>query len=288
MKLERLDAISLPGSPERPNEDACGAAGAFAWVIDGAILPGTPPIMDAPSDATWLAQFASERFTALAPTTDDGARLILTVIEEARAAFLARIEATGAEARRERHTWPAAALTLVHVRPGAIESFTLADTIAYVRDGEGQTYTLGEAPEARRAESALAARIMRETGTDCETIRKHPAFLADQERRRRALVESEPAIFGLHPDAVALADRGTLALDGTVSILLASDGFSALVELYRDTDAAGLMDAALADGLGPLAKRLRIIESELDPTGRLHPRFKRSDDATAILVRAEL
>ncbi|WP_349368519.1 hypothetical protein [Salinarimonas sp.] len=288
MRFDLLDSLSLAGSPERPNEDACGAAGAFAWAIDGAILPGTAPIMDAASDAVWLVRYADARLAALAPQASDAAGLVLAVIEEARALFLARVEETGRHERLERHTWPAAALTLAQAKPGRIETLTLADTIAYVRDEAGGVYTLGEAPELRRAESALAARLMRETGTDVEGMRRTEAYRADSERRRRAMVESAPAIFGLHPDAVALAERGALDLDGETHVLLASDGFSALVELYRDRDATALMEGAIGEGLAPLATRLREIETEIDPTGARFPRFKRSDDATAILVRATL
>ncbi|WP_372425749.1 hypothetical protein [Salinarimonas chemoclinalis] len=280
------DSLSLPGSPERPNEDACGAAGDFAWAIDGAILPGTEPIMDAPSDAAWLVAFASERFATLAPQAKDAARLVLSVVEEARALFLGRVEASGRAERMERHTWPAAALTLAHARPGAVETLTLADTIAYVRDAAGSVYTLGEAPGLRRAESAHAERLLRETGLDIEAMRESPAYLADAERRKRAQVAAAPAIFGLHPDAVAQAERGSVALDGTAQVLLATDGFSALVELYGAMDVAGLMERACSDGLATLGGQLRTIETEIDPTGRLYPRFKRSDDATAILVEA--
>jgi hypothetical protein len=288
MRFDLLDTLSLRGSPERPNEDACGAAGAFAWVIDGAILPGTEPIMEAASDAVWLVQYANARLCALAPQASDAASLVLTVIEEARALFLTRVEEAGRSERLERHTWPAAALTIAQAKPGRLEVLTLADTIAYVRDEAGSVYTLGEAPELRRAESALAARLMRETGTDVESMRKTEAYRVDAERRRRAKVASEPAIFGLHPDAVALAERGALDLDGETHVLLASDGFSALVELYRDRDAPELMETAIGEGLAPLAARLRTIETEIDPTGARYPRFKRSDDATAILVRATL
>jgi len=73
--------------------------------------------------------------------------------------------------------------------------------------------------------------------------------------------------------------------DGTV-VLLASDGFSALVDLYEAMDAAALVEAALADGLEPLVRQAREIETRIDPDGRLYPRFKESDDATALLVRA--
>jgi hypothetical protein len=72
--------------------------------------------------------------------------------------------------------------------------------------------------------------------------------------------------------------------DGT-AILLTSDGFSALVDLYRAMDATALMERALDEGLEPLAREARRIESEVDPAGKLYPRFKESDDATALLVR---
>jgi hypothetical protein len=73
--------------------------------------------------------------------------------------------------------------------------------------------------------------------------------------------------------------------DGTV-ILLASDGFSALVDLYGQMNAKDLVEAALASGLEPLARKAREIENEVDPDGKLYPRFKVSDDATALLFKA--
>jgi hypothetical protein len=51
-------------------------------------------------------------------------------------------------------------------------------------------------------------------------------------------------------------------------------------------DAKELMTAALSSGLEPLALKAREIETRIDPDGRLYPRFKVSDDATALLVGA--
>jgi hypothetical protein len=70
------------------------------------------------------------------------------------------------------------------------------------------------------------------------------------------------------------------------TILLTSDGFSALVDLYEAVDAGTLMERALTEGLDALAREARRIETEVDPAGRLYPRFKESDDTTALLVRA--
>ncbi len=68
-------------------------------------------------------------------------------------------------------------------------------------------------------------------------------------------------------------------------ILLTSDGFSALVDLYGRMDAEELMRAALIRALRRLADVARLIETHEDPDGILFPRFKLSDDATALLLR---
>ncbi len=41
----------------------------------------------------------------------------------------------------------------------------------------------------------------------------------------------------------------------------------------------------MSDGLAGLLQELRHIEREVDPDGTRFPRFKRSDDATALLVK---
>jgi len=66
-----LDQISWRGSEDRANEDACGTAGDWAWVIDTSIFPGTPSFMHPQSDAAWLAGFADNRFAALAAEAAD-------------------------------------------------------------------------------------------------------------------------------------------------------------------------------------------------------------------------
>jgi hypothetical protein len=65
---------------------------------------------------------------------------------------------------------------------------------------------------------------------------------------------------------------------------LASDGFLALASDYARYTPEGLFDAALARGLTPLGEELRATEAS-DPDGIAYPRFKRSDDATALLLR---
>ena len=277
-----LERISWPGSKDRPNEDACGSAGAWAWVIDTSIFPGTPSVMHPESDAAWLAAFANARFAALAPDAEDGPTLARRVMEEARDAFFA----VAPEERRDSLTWPLGALTLVRGRDGTLDVWSFADTTAYLRRPDGTVLTLGEAPELRIAESAAAADLLRQAGCTPKEIVSTPVFrrwLA--ERRNRQKQESGMALLALEPDAAAMMRPERVAMPEGSAVLLCSDGFSALVDLYRAFDAKALMEAALATGLQPLAAAARRIEAEEDPRGVRYPRFKTSDDATALLLQ---
>jgi hypothetical protein len=76
----------------------------------------------------------------------------------------------------------------------------------------------------------------------------------------------------------------TVTLNEGTLMLIASDGFLALATDYDAYDMQGLMAAAKNKGLAALGEELRAIE-KTDPLGEKFSRFKKSDDATAILLR---
>ena len=278
-----LDRISWPGSPARANEDACGASQDWAWVIDTSIFPGTPAIMHETSDAAWLAGFVSRRLSDLAPHAEDGVSLVRHAMEEARTAFLA----IAPEERRDSLTWPIGAMTLVRRRDAALDVWTFGDTTAFVHQPDGSVTTAGEAPGLRTFEAAAAAKLLQASGATPKTIVGTPEFQSWLAERRRPQKQGGGlALLGLDPSAADRLRHEDVPCREGSAILLASDGFSALVDLYNLMDAKGLMEAALASGLEPLARDARRIETEVDPTGKLYPRFKESDDTTALLLRA--
>jgi hypothetical protein len=57
------------------------------------------------------------------------------------------------------------------------------------------------------------------------------------------------------------------------------------VDNYALCTATDLIDRAGRDGLGTLLQKLRHIERDVDPDGGIFPRYKRSDDASAILLK---
>jgi Protein phosphatase 2C len=276
-----LHQISWPGSADRPNEDACGTVGDWAWVIDTSIFPGTPSFMHPQSDAAWLAGFANERFTALAPTARDGPALVRRVMQDCRDAFLSG----AAEDRRNAITWPVGALTLVRGQDGRLEVWTFADTSAFVRHPDGTVVTLGDAQSLRRSESDMAAVLLRQAGCSPKDLLRAPAFLAWLADRREVQEQGGGVpLFGLQPETAGRLRRDSVSLPPGTNVLLTSDGFSALVDLYKHLDAKALMETALTSGLEPLAVVARHIETEVDPDAQRFPRFKLSDDATALLL----
>ena len=95
-----------------------------------------------------------------------------------------------------------------------------------------------------------------------------------------------PTLPSTHDERKAAAHvkaRHVDAPPGTL-VLLASDGFLALASDYGIHDAESLIAAAQSKGLETLGRQLRAIEAE-DHEGRKFPRFKTSDDATAVLLR---
>jgi hypothetical protein len=53
---------------------------------------------------------------------------------------------------------------------------------------------------------------------------------------------------------------------------------------YERYEVSGLLRAAVQKGLPQLGLELRAVEDS-DPEGRRFPRFKKSDDATAVLLK---
>ena len=246
-------------------------------------LVAAPALLHEASDAAWLAGFVSRRLSDLAPQAEDGVALVRHAMEEARTVFLA----AAPEERHDPLTWPVGAMTLVRQEADRLDVWTFADTTAFVRQPDGSVLTVGEAPGLRSFESAAAARLLEASGATPKTITGPPEFQAWRaERRQRQKQGRGLALLGLDPSAAGRLRHETVPCPAGSEILLTSDGFSALVDLYGLMDARTLVDAAVASGLEPLAREARRIETQVDPEGRLYPRFKESDDTTALLLRA--
>jgi hypothetical protein len=275
--LTLVEALSLAGDRAKQNDDACGYLGARAWVIDGATDLHDAPLSGWASDAAWLAHVANAHLAGEAQL--DLRQAVRAASTAARQAFDLQRQGRAYEAWQS----PIASLLMIEETQAGVDGLDLGDCRAFALDANGAAFAIGGPTDAADAETTLAAK---QTDADKPLLRREETIA--MLRRMRGSINQPGAqwTFGLEPDCAARARAWTLALQRPAHLLLATDGLSALVDRYRAYDAAGLVGAALSLGLQELGRELRAIETA-DAGGALHPRFKRSDDATALLLRLE-
>lgn len=277
--LEVLDSISLPGNPEKPNDDAFAHIDGAAVVMDGATGLGDQ-LMPGKSDAAWLAAFGARRLMAYAREGASPREAVGAALFDAQTSF---------EALRKRppaDTWetPFSSMMLVAEDAQGVEALWFGDCAALVKRPNAPVEIVGDALEKRQNEAKRVAKLAEKHGLSPAAGVNRPEYLEALRKARNFVNTNGHWAFG--PDARAAEHVAGKRIDvpkGTV-LLLCSDGFLALASDYNAYDADALVAAAQSKGLKALCEELRAIERD-DAGGEKFPRFKTSDDATALLLR---
>jgi Protein phosphatase 2C len=275
---EIIDAISLAGSRAKVNDDTYGMAGHRIWVIDGATGLGDP-LLPGHSDAAWVARTANRLLHA-----HHGVRDTVQLVQAVIAGILSAFEAERLRPPGGRWELPCASLLLLTLTPDAVEAAWLGDCRGILDIG-GTLHTCGETPEGEAAERAWAGSLGGHLGAGA-MLRSAQVIQALRDSRDSYNTGRGRWVLGLEPAAAQHMEHAVFAREGTVRGLLMSDGYSALELKYQRYGARALLDASSDKGLAAMGVELRAIEEIEDPAGARWPRFKQSDDATAVLFRA--
>jgi serine/threonine protein phosphatase PrpC len=277
MQFELLDSLSLPGDPSKPNEDSFSHAAGFACVFDGATVLGEN-LMPGRSDAQWIAQFGARRLRAHANDGGLPRDAVRAAASDAEKSF----NALRKRAPAETYETPFASLMALFVRHDKVEAFWFGDCSALIGSPNGAVSVVGEALKSRTRERNRVSQLAEPDGVAATAVREKflPALRASRNR-----VNKPGGDWLFAPDANSADHAAKAQLTGAAGsrILLASDGFFALVSDYGRYTVEALMEAAQSRGLKALGEDLRAIEAA-DPEGHSYPRFKSSDDATALLL----
>ncbi len=277
MQFELLDSLSLPGDPSKPNEDSFSHASGFACVVDGATVLGEN-LMPGRSDAQWIAQFGARRLRAHAEESGLPRDALRAAARDAEKSFNALRKRPPAET----YETPLASLMALFVRHNKVEALWFGDCSALILSPDGAISVVGEALNLRARERSRVSSLAEPDGVAATAVREKflPALRASRNR-----VNKPDGDWLFSPDAKCAdhAAEAQLAVIPDSQILMASDGFFALVSDYGRYTVDALMEAAQSRGLAALGEELRAIEAA-DPKGHSYPRFKRSDDATALLL----
>lgn len=283
MRLRLIDSITAPGNPDKPNDDAWSATDRFAAVLDGATGLGGR-LLDCPSDAAWVAQRGAERLAHHSEALG-GEALLYAALREIEAEFVAG----RSRAPAQMYELPMASLMMVRAAGAdAIDAGWFGDCSAMVRQPGAATLVVGDGLDKRDQERADVLALAATFGGDPADALNRPEFIADRRRHRNRYNVGPNGPWVFAPDARCSRHARTsrIPVPAGTDILIASDGFTALVTDYEAYDVDGVLAAAGAKGLAALVAELRAIE-EADPKGARYPRFKTSDDATALLLRVE-
>lgn len=275
--LESVSHRSIQGDG-RVNEDLAGGTADMLWVLDGATGLG-PSRIATTTDAAWFVHAID---AALRDGDDAGP---LTDILAAAVARVARRWQANAGPTTEDWHAPSAAIALLRVRPGAVDLLSLGDCrIVYRRGGTLESFGADDVgPHEARNLAALAALYQADPLlSPADARRRIDPLLRDT----RMLMNMAGGywVLGLDPAPIANARTATIALDPgeTLDVMIASDGYLRLTEMYGAASLADLLDDRDVDAR---LDQLRAIEAE-DADCRRYPRFKRGDDATVLHASA--
>jgi hypothetical protein len=286
-QISIIDTISDPGKETRPNEDRLGYNRHAAFVIDGATGLGDRQFMEGyGSDAAWIAEFGAIRFTERLDRKSDPRTILRLVSEEARDTFVATA------GNQPRYAWPLCSLTALQATDSGFRWFGLGDSCMYILHDDGSSDFVIPIPGAYEWEQHQAAKhIARLGGIGAAGVANDDPQTLKDLRRGRALQNTPGGTtwtFGIVPEAADhLAMVDVPVHGGGATAILCSDGLADLVALYKLYDPATLIQRAATAGLNALVTELRHYEREVDPDGLTYPRYKQSDDTTAILLRLE-
>jgi hypothetical protein len=253
VSFKLLEQVSLPGDPTKPNEDSFACLDHAALVLDGA-TPLGPSLLPGPSDAAWIAQFGARRLSAHLKDGDAPEDALKHALQDAEKSF------AGLQRGPVREKWqlPCASMMLAvelgrDRRGSQIEFLSFGDCTALIAQ-DGKVEIVGEAITKRRAEAGRAKRAAKDKNLPSVLGVHRPEIEPLLRAARNRINSGSNWLFSPDARAAKHVARQTVAVREGARLLLASDGFLALVSDYDAYDIAGLMQAALGKGLAALGE----------------------------------
>jgi len=179
---------------------------------------------------------------------------------------------------------PCASMMLAVSAEEGVEFLWYGDCAALIKQGDAPVTVVGETFDKRAAEARRAQALAKEKNLSPAASLSRAEFIGDLRASRNRINSGNDWLFAPDVKAASHVSRRVMKIAPGSALLLVTDGFLALASDYGAYSADSLMAAVLARGLKALGEELRAIEDG-DSGGDKFPRFKKSDDATALLLR---
>jgi hypothetical protein len=282
--LRITDILSDAGDPSRVNEDAAGGNRNCAFVIDGATGLGIKSIVGLDgSDAAWLARLAKTFFEQKVIASRSMEDVVRTLNKQVGIV----VQEAAAGSPIDAWNLPVAGFQMIRVEENAVVAHGLGDCRLFIAGADGEIFETSALKGNFAVEREGAKRAIARAGglSAVRSVIEDPVIREALRHHRSAYNRpgAKTWTLGTEPAAAKHLVSEPLSVRLPAMGLLCTDGFAALCDHYGRYDPAGMVRKATVDGLKSLMKELRQIERAEDPDGQLYPRFKVSDDATAVL-----
>ncbi len=274
----------VSAASDAENEDRGGAAGAYAWVIDGATDVIEAPLTPGVTDASWVAATLDRLLGEVARAAQPPFGSLAGApgwLSERLAEEFGRVVRRVPEGR---HEHPSASGVIVRIEGPRLHYVGVGDCtlLAETRDGFRRLVTHErDAGDPWVAQAVAAFHAGRQETTPQEAR----AHLWPRIRAGRAMMNQPDGygVLSVTPTPARFVTAGSIEPAAGGHVLLASDGLMRLADVYRRYTAEELLAASRRD-LDAVVAELRAIERD-DAGCRRFPRAKASDDATGVLLR---
>ena len=263
------------------NEDRAGAAGAFAWVIDGATDVIETPLTKAATDASWIAETLDSLLRQLTDTPPpDLADLpaILTGALQSEFRRAAKRQPIG------RHEHPSAAGLIVRTNGAHLDYVAVGDCSLLVTTSAGVLRIGVNEKDAGDLWVADALRTFRARHPEAALDAAHAHLWPKLGAARWAMNQSDGyGVFSLTPNSVELHQTWHSTSHARRSRATRVGWIDAARRRFSSLHSRGAVGRGGNRGLASLAQEVRALE-EADRDCLQFPRAKRCDDATGVLL----
>ena len=257
------------------NEDTVFANNFFGFVIDGATGLAGKTVSPCESDAQWFALALAERLKFDLMNPKDIRTILTKILKEVNNDFNSFDGAENVPIK------PSAGIAIYRIVGDFVEYFVLGDCSILFKTNDGNIfhYHCTDLEPLDKANIALMQKRAIENGID--VIDAFPLIM-DELQYVRNLKNKENGYYILSDDieAVKHGIYGVIEKNKIQDILLTTDGFSQIFDVFNAYNKAELFEALKTKNLEDIYAELYALQ-EQDKKCNKHPRFKTRDDATA-------
>lgn len=279
MQTLAIERASISHSYKKFNEDICGHSGDRFWIMDGATGLSKEQSFHHASDAYWLVQLYHDYFEK----HEIGCRSLSAYIKDA-------IASVASEAARIRsietipgYSLPTSGLFFCQFKGGHLSYLQLGDCKCLI-SSRGQTRLIGES-KLEELDADVLERTIELQKRGVHSYQDIWDDLLPLLKQNRSMANRSDGywILGFDERAADYAVQGQIEVDPGDRLLLMTDGYTRLFDIFDSTMAVDLPDLSAKIGLPGMIERLRTLEVD-DTDCVKYARIKCHDDASALLI----